>query len=110
MIFPFIGHPSCLQMTPSMLEHVKRLRWYCVDCKRCTLCHYSANSSSRHAGGSSGESPNENTTSTDLNSGSRSDKDNDLLLCDNCDRGYHLSCVAPDLSEPPEGMCPFDYF
>ena len=26
-----------------------------------------------------------------------------LLFCDDCDRGYHLYCLDPPLSEPPEG-------
>ncbi|XP_065583175.1 zinc finger protein ubi-d4-like isoform X2 [Artemia franciscana] len=29
--------------------------------------------------------------------------DNDLLFCDDCDRGYHMYCLKPPLSEPPEG-------
>ena len=32
----------------------------------------------------------------------------DLLLCDRCDRSYHLFCVDPPLDAPPEGewLCP----
>ncbi|KAJ8319516.1 hypothetical protein KUTeg_004607 [Tegillarca granosa] len=26
-----------------------------------------------------------------------------LLFCDDCDRGYHMYCLNPPLSEPPEG-------
>lgn len=26
-----------------------------------------------------------------------------LLFCDDCDRGYHMYCLSPPLSEPPEG-------
>jgi zinc finger protein ubi-d4 len=26
-----------------------------------------------------------------------------LLFCDDCDRGYHMYCLKPPLSEPPEG-------
>ncbi|VDM26326.1 unnamed protein product [Hydatigera taeniaeformis] len=85
------AHLSCLGLSPSMLPRVKRLRWYCVDCKRCTICHYSRSSS---LGGE--------RTPVAI-SGGATDKDSDLLLCDNCDRGYHLSCVAPGLTEPPDG-------
>ncbi len=28
-----------------------------------------------------------------------------LLFCDDCDRGYHMYCLSPPMSEPPEGMC-----
>lgn len=26
-----------------------------------------------------------------------------LLFCDDCDRGYHMYCLNPPLSEAPEG-------
>ncbi|VDP99160.1 unnamed protein product [Trichobilharzia regenti] len=26
-----------------------------------------------------------------------------MLFCDDCDRGYHMYCLSPPLSEPPEG-------
>jgi len=32
-----------------------------------------------------------------------SDNDDQLLFCDDCDRGYHMYCLQPPLSEPPEG-------
>ncbi|XP_018015338.1 zinc finger protein ubi-d4 B [Hyalella azteca] len=32
-----------------------------------------------------------------------SENDDQLLFCDDCDRGYHLYCLAPPLAEPPEG-------
>ncbi|XP_065203330.1 zinc finger protein ubi-d4-like isoform X1 [Planococcus citri] len=32
-----------------------------------------------------------------------SDNDDQLLFCDDCDRGYHMYCLAPPLSAPPEG-------
>lgn len=33
----------------------------------------------------------------------KSDNDDQLLFCDDCDRGYHMYCLQPPLSEPPEG-------
>uniref|UniRef100_A0A8V5GNH2 Zinc finger PHD-type domain-containing protein n=1 Tax=Melopsittacus undulatus TaxID=13146 RepID=A0A8V5GNH2_MELUD len=33
---------------------------------------------------------------------SRARKDQ-LLFCDDCDRGYHMYCLTPPMSEPPEG-------
>ncbi|KAK8739071.1 hypothetical protein OTU49_003459 [Cherax quadricarinatus] len=32
-----------------------------------------------------------------------SENDDQLLFCDDCDRGYHLYCLHPPLQEPPEG-------
>ncbi|XP_068217071.1 zinc finger protein ubi-d4 B-like isoform X2 [Palaemon carinicauda] len=32
-----------------------------------------------------------------------SENDDQLLFCDDCDRGYHLYCLRPPLMEPPEG-------
>lgn len=29
-----------------------------------------------------------------------------LLFCDDCDRGYHMYCLTPSMSEPPEGRWP----
>lgn len=31
------------------------------------------------------------------------DLQDQLLFCDDCDRGYHMYCLSPPLSEPPEG-------
>lgn len=32
-----------------------------------------------------------------------SDNDEQLLFCDDCDRGYHMYCLTPPIAEPPEG-------
>lgn len=32
-----------------------------------------------------------------------SDNDDQLLFCDDCDRGYHMYCLKPALTVPPEG-------
>lgn len=32
-----------------------------------------------------------------------SDNDDQLLFCDDCDRGYHMYCLMPPLTAPPEG-------
>ncbi|XP_078592045.1 zinc finger protein DPF3-like isoform X9 [Branchiostoma floridae x Branchiostoma japonicum] len=32
-----------------------------------------------------------------------SENDDQLLFCDDCDRGYHMYCLSPPLSSPPEG-------
>ncbi|KAK1899862.1 Zinc finger protein neuro-d4 [Dissostichus eleginoides] len=33
-----------------------------------------------------------------------SENDDQLLFCDDCDRGYHMYCLSPPMSEPPEGV------
>ena len=33
-----------------------------------------------------------------------SENDDQLLFCDDCDRGYHMYCLKPPLKEPPEGQ------
>ncbi|XP_003746731.1 zinc finger protein DPF3 [Galendromus occidentalis] len=32
-----------------------------------------------------------------------SENDDQMLFCDDCDRGYHMYCLSPPLKEPPEG-------
>ncbi|XP_023657965.1 zinc finger protein DPF3 isoform X2 [Paramormyrops kingsleyae] len=32
-----------------------------------------------------------------------SENDDQLLFCDDCDRGYHMYCLKPPMSHPPEG-------
>ena len=35
-----------------------------------------------------------------------SENDDQLLFCDDCDRGYHMYCLRPPLKTPPEGIVP----
>uniref|UniRef100_A0A8C5HGZ4 Zinc finger protein DPF3-like n=1 Tax=Gouania willdenowi TaxID=441366 RepID=A0A8C5HGZ4_GOUWI len=32
-----------------------------------------------------------------------SENDDQLLFCDDCDRGYHMYCLKPQMTQPPEG-------
>ncbi|TNN08879.1 Histone acetyltransferase KAT6B [Schistosoma japonicum] len=82
------GHPSCLKMPPDLVKRISTIRWLCVDCKRCCLCQSNAE--------------NQNPPLV------KEDPQYDLLLCDVCDRGFHLKCAEPNMLEPPEGMwtCP----
>lgn len=34
---------------------------------------------------------------------SSTDNADDMLLCDRCDRGYHLKCLSPQMDAVPEG-------
>ncbi|XP_014285665.1 uncharacterized protein e(y)3 isoform X2 [Halyomorpha halys] len=63
-------HPTCQEITPEMLPHIKKYTWHCSNCKKCMTC--------------------KNTT-----------KDDKMLFCDLCDRGYHIHCVG--LRKAPEG-------
>ncbi|GAA49216.1 histone acetyltransferase MYST4 [Clonorchis sinensis] len=82
------GHPTCLKMPPELVARIRQLRWRCVDCKRCCLCQVTSRTPS--------------VINTDLTA------DKDLLLCDSCDRGFHMTCLEPAVSELPEGswICP----
>ncbi|VEL43799.1 unnamed protein product [Protopolystoma xenopodis] len=83
------GHPTCLKMTSELALAVVRLRWRCIDCKKCQLCSNSVSSSSTG-------SPNRTSTQPLVD-------DQHLLLCDLCDRSFHLACIEPKLDSPPEG-------
>ncbi|XP_051063365.1 zinc finger protein neuro-d4 isoform X7 [Phodopus roborovskii] len=76
------GHPSCLQFTVNMTAAVRTYRWQCIECKSCSLCGTSENDGASWAG----------LTPQDQ-----------LLFCDDCDRGYHMYCLNPPMAEPPEG-------
>nr|XP_054396295.1 zinc finger protein neuro-d4 isoform X8 [Pongo abelii] len=75
-------HPSCLQFTVNMTAAVRTYRWQCIECKSCSLCGTSENDGASWAG----------LTPQDQ-----------LLFCDDCDRGYHMYCLSPPMAEPPEG-------
>uniref|UniRef100_A0A3B3ZW63 C2H2-type domain-containing protein n=1 Tax=Periophthalmus magnuspinnatus TaxID=409849 RepID=A0A3B3ZW63_9GOBI len=36
-----------------------------------------------------------------------SENDDQLLFCDDCDRGYHMYCLKPPMTQPPEGTTHF---
>ncbi|XP_028920295.1 zinc finger protein neuro-d4 isoform X6 [Ornithorhynchus anatinus] len=72
-------HPSCLQFTVNMTAAVRTYRWQCIECKSCSLCGTSEN-----------------------DPGGLCPQDQ-LLFCDDCDRGYHMYCLSPPMAEPPEG-------
>lgn len=99
LIFTILtGHPSCLQFTPNMIISVKKYPWQCIECKSCGLCGTSDNDVGRlHL-----------LRPCDPSGGGAWDflpfLQDQLLFCDDCDRGYHMYCLNPPLSEPPEGM------
>lgn len=36
------GHPSCLDLTPDMIPHIRKYSWHCTDCKLCAQCNDTA--------------------------------------------------------------------
>ncbi|KAA0184742.1 Histone acetyltransferase [Fasciolopsis buskii] len=84
-------------MPDDLVARIRLLRWLCVDCKRCCLCQLSSNTPQPCSAPAQSESLAIDSTS-----------DRDLLLCDSCDRGFHMSCLEPRLTELPEGnwVCP----
>ena len=64
------GHPTCLELSESIVSVILTYNWQCMECKVCMTCK------------------------------SATDEEN-LMFCDNCDRGYHSYCVG--MSEIPSG-------
>jgi zinc finger protein ubi-d4 len=77
-----------------MIISVKKYPWQCIECKSCGLCGTSDNDVSVAAYFSISF-----LTILFLQ--------DQLLFCDDCDRGYHMYCLNPPLSEPPEGQWQF---
>uniref|UniRef100_W5UFH4 Histone acetyltransferase n=1 Tax=Ictalurus punctatus TaxID=7998 RepID=W5UFH4_ICTPU len=68
------GHPSCLKFSPELTARVKALWWQCIECKTCSSCQDQGKNAEN------------------------------LLLCDSCDRGFHMECCDPPLTRMPKGM------
>jgi len=68
------GHPSCLKFSPALTKCAMKSKSR-WQCIDCKCCFV--------CGGMSNESL--------------------LLLCDSCDRGFHIQCCNPSLSAVPEG-------
>ena len=66
-------------------------RWQCIECKSCHLCGQSDNDVSAITGWYGSYCVCNNLQ-------------DQLLFCDDCDRGYHMYCVNPPIKEPPEGI------
>ncbi|XP_056106301.1 D4, zinc and double PHD fingers family 2, like isoform X1 [Rhinichthys klamathensis goyatoka] len=93
------GHPSCLQFTAVMMAAVKTYRWQCIECKCCNVCGTSENDVSLRTLSLKQTPYTENHLLMCLNPLSQ----DQLLFCDDCDRGYHMYCLSPPMSDPPEG-------
>ncbi|XP_056652154.1 zinc finger protein neuro-d4 isoform X4 [Monodelphis domestica] len=89
------GHPSCLQFTVNMTAAVRTYRWQCIECKSCSLCGTSENDGLRRPPSRVPLPPGASRMGLALQ--------DQLLFCDDCDRGYHMYCLSPPMAEPPEG-------
>lgn len=68
------SHISCININyPNVQEILKSYNWECHLCKKCSICHSA------------------NDTKTNL-----------MLLCDRCDKGFHMRCLNPPLKKKPE--------
>ncbi|XP_031819023.1 zinc finger protein neuro-d4 isoform X2 [Sarcophilus harrisii] len=78
-----------------MTAAVRTYRWQCIECKSCSLCG---------PGGTSG-GPGAPSRLPPPPGASRMGlaPQDQLLFCDDCDRGYHMYCLSPPMAEPPEG-------
>ena len=70
------GHPSCLKYSQKLVQRIRNSVWECLDCKMCVLC-----------------AVRDKAVSTS----------NKLLICDSCDKGYHMDCLEPPLFDMPRG-------
>nr|CAH8856800.1 unnamed protein product [Trichobilharzia regenti] len=71
------AHPTCLDYWPELTERARQSPWQCADCKTCTVCN-------------------------------NNDKyNNDLIICDACDKGFHIECHQPKLEEPIDRSLPW---
>ncbi|CAH1999200.1 unnamed protein product [Acanthoscelides obtectus] len=101
----FVGHPTCLQFTDNMKVSVKKYRWQCIECKCCSVC---------------GNSDNDTLDLSlyhyyflylairNLEQFYHYYRKDQLLFCDDCDRGYHMYCLHPALVNPPEANLSVD--
>lgn len=66
-------HASCLDVpAPSAMDAYARATWRCVNCKLCELCGQAM-----------------------------ANEEKSLLQCERCDKGYHMGCLSPPLTEAP---------
>lgn len=73
-------HFKCLDVphTARIQATMRTYDWMCVDCKRCEECD-----------------------DIKTKEGDGEEEEEELLFCDGCDRGYHVSCL--DMKDVPDG-------
>lgn len=74
------GHPSCLGMkTSRLINAVRSYPWTCIECKTCEVCQVKG----------------EDVSSARPKVGEILIRQDKLLFCDGCDRGWHGYCDDP---------------
>jgi len=68
-------HPSCRVYSTELTRYFEDIGWTCDDCKACIVCELSSN---------------------------ESEKSEDLMICEYCDQGVHLSCLNPVPDKRPK--------
>lgn len=98
------GHPSCCGFDDArMVRNVRSYNWCCGDCTRCEVCDVKGEDNDEtvswtyRGGNGSAERASEGAD------GCVSCMQDDTLLCDTCDRGWHQSCLTPPMVDVPDG-------
>ncbi|XP_076873694.1 zinc finger protein DPF3 isoform X2 [Brachyhypopomus gauderio] len=103
------GHPTCLQFTDNMVRAVHTYQWQCIECKSCSVCGTSENDVRAPPSCAGREQRGHVTAWSSLVCVCvrvcvcMCLPQDQLLFCDDCDRGYHMYCLKPPMSRPPEG-------
>lgn len=86
-------HTACLSSSLASRKKFDKIasRWRCLSCMRCSACEDGTDDNVRPAAAK--PSPRVLTRSW------RSQ----LVVCDVCDRGFHLDCIKPKIDKVPEG-------
>ncbi|KAJ7644455.1 hypothetical protein FB45DRAFT_897967 [Roridomyces roridus] len=66
---------SNARLSESTGQVIQTYDWTCTECKKCEICF------------------------------GKGDEDNALLLCDNCNRGWHKNCLAPPVEKSESWQC-----
>ncbi|CAL8095220.1 unnamed protein product [Orchesella dallaii] len=89
-------HPTCIDYTEEQAKRLRmnskssepHLQWQCFSCKRCGVCQQALMSSKNCT-----EVPKKNGDKTKI----LKKKEGRYILCDRCDRGYHVNCINATL-------------
>lgn len=91
------AHPSCIDMSAKMFKRASEYPWQCFECKSCQKCHRRQNVAAPAAAATAAKVDNPvagaSTTTTAAN--------RKMVFCDQCDRGFHLTCIG--LRNVPDG-------
>lgn len=84
-----------MNYSKELADRSRRSPWQCMDCKTCILCEDSGDGV-RNLVYLKGESQKSFNKTKSFKAG--------MLICDVCDKGYHMNCLNPPLNEKPNGQ------